>query len=216
VKKKWKTKQDIGLLRKSKDLSLQQLAEMVFSTNTSLFRIEKLGYCTDELLAKKIAEVLDIPVENLFEEYDKDTANVDEWNKKIRALYATEPIADRYYVLFLTTYDDYSSYSACVPTAWIDVGSEIPNEKRTPRYYNGNEVRTYLESIGIKPAIVENEDDFIHFFYSTIDGVEAVALISFDNNVIKELGVPIEVRRDYPFENKQGFNDCYYLNKLFA
>lgn len=41
MKIKWKIKQNLLELRKNSELSLQELADAVYTTNTTLFRIEK-------------------------------------------------------------------------------------------------------------------------------------------------------------------------------
>lgn len=216
MKKKWRTKQEIALLRKQANISLQGLADMVYSTNSSLFRIEKLGYCTDETLARNISLILGVSFNNLFEEYDSFEETEKRWQQKIDGLYTATPTKESYSIIFLTTYDNYSTYQACVPTVWVGTGSNSMNELRINRKYETDSIIDYLDELKIKYAIVESEDDFVHFFYSTEEKKEAVALIASDCKIIDEISNPLEIQTDYSFVNRYGFADCYYINHLFV
>lgn len=216
MKKKWRTKQDITLLRANANISLQSLADMVYSTNSSLFRIEKLGYCTDDTLARNISLILGISFDDLFEEYDSFEETEKRWQERIDGLYSAIPKEENYSILFLTTYDNYSTYQACVPTVWVGTGSNSMYELRASRKYETDSITDYLNELKIKYAIVENEDDFVHFFYSAEENNETVALIASDCKVIDEISKPLEIQMDYPFVNRYGFVDCYFINHLFV
>ena len=64
MRDKWVLKHSLTDLRSSLGLSMEALAERAYTTNTTIFRIEKTGIIADPALAKTLASVFGLPVEN--------------------------------------------------------------------------------------------------------------------------------------------------------
>lgn len=64
MKTRWILKKDLKTLRDRLGISMFALAKLAFTTDTTIFRIEKTGVVSDESLAHMLSDVLIIPFDN--------------------------------------------------------------------------------------------------------------------------------------------------------
>lgn len=211
MKIKWRIKQNLLELRKNKQLSLQALAEAVYTTNTTLFRIEKTGFCTDEAIAVKLANVLGVEFDDLFEQFDTVIEYEHGYDIRVQDLYTLKPQYEYYYVFFIEVFEKYKSYISYLPTVWTAMSNSNSTELRRVRQYKFDEIKNYLVDCGHAPAIIDSYEAFV-LFYSSLNVDETrVALIAADRGIIAELDEVQEVFVGKMF-SAYGLKDCYDWN----
>lgn len=211
MKIKWKIKQNLLELRKNSELSLQELADAVYTTNTTLFRIEKKGFCTDEAIAVNLANVFGIEFNDLFEQFDSVNEHEQEYEEQIQNLYSNKPQYEYYYVFFIKVFERFKSYISYLPTVWSAMSNSDKTEIRKVRQYRVNEIKDYLNDYGYNPAIIDSYEAFVLFYSSLKEDETCVALIAADRGIIGELDEVQEVLIDKMF-SVSGLKDCYDWN----
>ena len=105
MKKRYVLIADLRPIREKKNISLTELAENIFTTSTTLFRIEKRGYTGDRTLAEQLAKTLGYPFDQLFKEVDMSEEAGKKWKENIQKIYHNEmQQGEGYYLFFVTTY----------------------------------------------------------------------------------------------------------------
>lgn len=211
MKIKWRIKQDLLELRKNNGLSLQELANAVYTTNTTLFRIEKTGFCTDEVIAMNLANTFGIEFDDLFERFDSVNEYEQEYEEQIRELYSKNPQNEFYYVFFIKVLKRFKSYISYLPTVWSAMSNSDKTEIRKVRQYKVYEIKDYLIDCGYKPAIIDSYEAFVLFYSSLKEDETSVALIAADKGIIGELDEAQEILIDKMF-SVSGLKDCYDWN----
>lgn len=179
MRNKWILRQNLSDLRMKQNLSMDALAQLAFTTNTTIFRIEKSGYITDFSLAEQIASVFGIPVSELCEFADGAARTEKQWQEQLDHPYQTEADPDCwYYLAFVRRYDKDGEYSVMSPTVWVsmDAGKEI---RMLPRFGSDGIVE-HLAERGMKCAVVHDEIDLIFFYYGIPNNEERAALVRSD------------------------------------
>lgn len=209
MKKHWVLKQDLKRLRDSMKLSMAALAEVCYTTNTTIFRIEKTGIVFDELLAKKLSEVLNISFEDFFEEEYHENESLNRWDKHLKDVYHNHPDMNRtYYLVFVIKYEDGKNYQAISPTYWLSNNRDSFERRKIIKYYP-DYITEHLAKYNIKCAVIRNEMDLIYFYYGLEDEKHTAMLICTDT--VKELY--LQLQTEYIVEQKDlldfcGFKDC--------
>lgn len=216
MKRRWILKQDLKSLRNKTGLSIAVLAELSFTTNTTIFRIEKTRIVSDELLAKKLSEVLNTPFEELYLEKRHEDEALAEWNRHLREVYQEQPDTNRtYYLVFVTRYDGGKSYQAISPTYWLSAVG-VTSERRKILEYYPDAIIEYLEEFNVSCAVVHTKMDLIYFYYGLEDKKRTAMLICTDT--AKE--VYPQMQTEYLVEREDmsdfcGFKDCVSV-QLYA
>lgn len=209
MKKHWVLKQDFKKLRDNMKLSMADLAESCYSTNTTIFRIEKTGIVFDELLAKKLSESFCIPFEELFEEKSHEDESLDKWNEHLKDVYRNLPDMNQtYYLVFVIKYDGGKNYRAISPTYWLSKSGDSFERRKIIKYYP-DYILEHLAKFNMKCAVIHNEMDLIYFYYGLEDENYTAILICTDT--IKEFY--LQLQTEYFVKQKDlldfcGFKDC--------
>lgn len=207
---KWKLKHELSDLRKEEKISLQKLAEEVFSTNTTLFRVEKTGVVNDEELAKQLAAYFNINFEEFVEKIDTSEDSVDEWEKQIKELFTRKPDAKLIYCLFFVTiFDQGKSYVSLTPTYWKAFADNNDSEIRNIALYEPNGIKEHLIEQGVDVAVAYDEMDLIYFYYGSTDEYERAIMVPKElaASVLRNFKEVKEIKIDTMI-NKYGFKDC--------
>lgn len=205
----WVLKQDLKSLRDKMGLSMAALAELSFTTNTTIFRIEKTRIVSDEALAKKLAEVLNTPFEELYLEKRHEDEALAEWNRHLREVYQKRPdTSQTYYLVFVTRYDGGKNYQAISPTHWLSAVG-VTSERRKLLEYYPDAIIEHLGEFNVNCAVVHNEMDLIYFYYGLEDKKRTAMLICTDTakGVYPQLQTEYLVARE-DMSDFCGFKDC--------
>lgn len=212
MKRKWVLKENLKNLREKAGLSMAALAEKTYTSNTTIFRIEKTGIVADESLAKILSQVLEISFEDLYLERKKEEEALEKWEQHLREVYDTRPDKDKaYYLAFVVRHDTGKTYQVASPTYWVDM-SENDYEWRELIPYHSDGILEQLDKHGVKCAVVHNEEALIYFYYGLEDGIVTASLIETD--VAKILYPKLKTRyhvRPDELTNYCGFCDCVSL-----
>ena len=209
MKRRWVLKQDLKSLRDKMGLSMAALAELSFTTNTTIFRIEKTKIVSDESLAQKLSEVLNTSFEELYLEKHHEDEALAEWDRHLREVYQQQADTNRtYYLVFVTRYDGGKNYEAISPTYWLSA-VESTSERRKLLEYYPDAIIEHLREFDVRCAVVHNEMDLIYFYYGLEDEKRTAMLICTDT--AKE--VYPQLQTEYFVERKDmsdfcGFKDC--------
>lgn len=209
MKRRWVLKQDLKCLRDKMGLSMAALAELSFTTNTTIFRIEKTKIVSDESLAQKLSEVLNIPFEELYLEKRHEDEALAEWDKHLKAVYQEQPDMNRtYYLVFVTRYDGGKKYQAISPTYWLSATGGTSERRKLLEYYP-DAVMEHLGEFNVRCAVVHSEMNLIYFYYGLEDEKWTAMLICTDTarEVYPQLKTEYFVERKDMFDFC-GFKDC--------
>lgn len=209
MKKRYVLIADLRPIREKKNISLTELAENIFTTSTTLFRIEKRGYTGDRTLAEQLAKTLGYPFDQLFKEVDMSEEAGRKWKENIQKIYHNEmQQGEGYYLFFVTTYQGGEQYTAFSPSYWCRA-DENDKEIRSLRAYCSRGIKDYLEDAGVAVAVANEVLDTIHFYYGLKDEEEQAILIRCD--LLKNR--PKYCKKEYTIEpgqmiEKYGIRDC--------
>lgn len=209
MKRRWVLKQDLKSLRDKMGLSMAALAEQSFTTNTTIFRIEKTRIVSDESLAQKLSEVLNTPFEELYLEKRHEDEALAEWDRHLREVYQQQPDTNRaYYLVFVTRYDGGKSYEAISPTYWLSAVGGTSECRKILEYYS-DAIIEHLGEFDVRCAVVHNEMDLIYFYYGLEDEKRTAMLICTDTakEVYPQLQTEYLVERE-DMSDFCGFKDC--------
>ncbi len=209
MKKQYILKESLLSLRKKAGLSLAELAEKAYTTNTTVFRIEKSGVVSDISLAHSISEALSIPFNDLFIESHKSSEALYEYEKRIKAVYNEKAIESQsYYLVFLIRYDEGKSYRAVSPTRWVSMVNGSAEMREIEQYYP-NGLAERLKTMGIKCVVIHDEMSLIYFYYGMDDRKLYAMLIDVNiaSALFPHLKTIYQVNCD-DLIDIGGFNDC--------
>ena len=179
MRKKWVLKKSLTELRAAKSLSMEALAEQAFTTNTTIFRIEKTGTTSDLNLAEKLASIFGVP----FAEFWSYSSSFDEmeksWKTQIECPYQTKSDPQKwYYLVFVRRYDRRGEYSVISPTRWVDMDGGMEHRKLT--HFAPDGVIEHLNEYGVRCAVVHDFLALIYFYYGIPANSERAALVCTD------------------------------------
>ncbi len=176
MRTKWVLKQNLAELRAARNLSMEALAELAYTTNTTIFRIEKSGFITDPTLAVKLASVFGVPFADFCSVSDSSAEMQEYWQEQINRPYQTEPDPESwYYLVFVRRYDNRGEYSVISPTKWK--ATENGKERRELTRFGPDGVIGHLEEYGVKCAVVHDVLALIYFYYGIPSNGERAALV---------------------------------------
>lgn len=66
---------------------MSALAKLAFTTDTTIFRIEKTGVVSDESLAHMLSDVLKIPVDKLYMKKCQEEEAKAEWERNLKEVF---------------------------------------------------------------------------------------------------------------------------------
>ena len=207
MKSKWILRCNLTDLRAKHGLSMEALAKLAYTTNTTIFRIEKTGFIADYTLAERLASIFDVPFVSFCSvDFVSDKIS-SEWEKQIEKPYLTQPDTESdYYVVFVRRYEKFSEYSAVSPTSWA--GFENGRECRKLLAFKSEGIIEHLAECGVRCAVVNDSLSLIDFYYSIPNNNECAALIKTDvadsiyHNLVKEY--VCDVKKLF---SRYGFND---------
>lgn len=212
MKRKWVLKMCLKELRERKRLSMTALAEKVYTTNTTIFRIEKTGIVSDESLALNLSKVLEVPFEDLYLEHRQEEEALAKWEQNLKAVYNIRPDKDKcYYLIFVIRHEGGKTYQVVSPTYWIEMSRNGYEWRKLIQYHPDGIIEKLNES-GVKCAAIHDEESLIYFYYGLDDGTVTAALI--DVIVVDTLYPRLRTR--YQVRPKEmtdcfGFCDCVSL-----
>lgn len=212
MKRKWVLKENLKELREKSGLSMAALAEKTYTTNTTIFRIEKTGIVSDELLARTLSQALEVPFEELYLEHKQEEEALAKWEQNLKAVYEVQSDKGKsYYLLFVIRENRGKTYQVASPTYWKAM-CDNGYEWRELIQYHPDGIVEQLNKSGIKCAAIHDEESLIYFYYGLNDGVVTAALI--DVEVVKTLYPKLQIRYQVkPNEMMDycGFCDCVSL-----
>lgn len=172
-------KRSLTELRSSLGLSMEALAQRAYTTNTTIFRIEKTGVIADPALAETLASVFGIPLEDFCSvDYATDRMQAD-WKRQIERPYLTKADTESwYYLVFVRRYEKFGEYSAVSPTSWVR--NENGKERRRLMAFGPEGIIEHLAGYGVKCAVVHDTLALIYFYYGIPDNTERAVLIRTD------------------------------------
>ncbi len=209
MKRKWVLKKDLKELREKTGLSMAALAEKTYTTNTTIFRIEKTGIVSDKSLAVILSQVLEVSFEDLYLEHKQEEEALAKWEQNLKAVYEVHPDKNRsYYLAFVIRQDGGKSYQVASPTYWIEM-SENGYEWRELIQYHPDGITEQLNESGVKCAVIHDEESLIYFYYGLDDGAVTAALIDVNavSMLYPRLRTRYQVRTD-EMTDCFGFCDC--------
>lgn len=209
MKTRWILKKDLKTLRDRLGISMSALAKLAFTTDTTIFRIEKTGVVSDESLAHMLSDVLEIPFDKLYMKKCQEEEAKVEWERNLKEVYETQPNFNKvYYVAFVTRYECGKNYHVLSPTNWIST-AEGSSELRGLVEYYPNGIIEYLEKQSVKCAVVHDEISLIYFYYGLEDMKQTAMLIGTDiaKEIYPHLKTNYLVKED-DMVDCCGFNDC--------
>lgn len=212
MKRQWVLKRNLKELRDKAGLSMAALAEKAFTTNTTIFRIEKTGIVSDESLAQILSQVLEVSFEDLYLERKQEEEALAKWEANLKAVYAEKPDKDReYYLIFVIRHENGKSYQAVSPSYWVSM-ADAGSEWRELRQYYPDGVVEHLEEQDIKCAVIHDEMALIYFYYGLEDDRLTAALVNVDiaRTVYPGLETKYLVRPEQ-LVDFGGFKDCVSL-----
>ena len=212
MKRQWVLKRNLKELRDKAGLSMAALAEKAFTTNTTIFRIEKTGIVSDESLAQILSQVLEVSFEDLYLERKQEEEALAKWEANLKAVYAEKPDKDReYYLIFVIRHKNGKSYQAVSPSYWVSM-ADVGSEWRELQQYYPDGVVEHLEEQDIKCAVIHDEMALIYFYYGLEDDRLTAALVNVDiaRTVYPGLGTKYLVRPEQ-LVDFGGFKDCVSL-----
>lgn len=179
MRDKWVLKHSLTDLRSSLGLSMEALAERAYTTNTTIFRIEKTGIIADPALAKTLASVFGLPVEDFCSvDFASDRMKT-EWSRQIERPYSTTPDPEAwYYLVFVRRYEKFGEYSAISPTSWVR--NENGKERRRLMVFGSDGIIEHLAEYKVKCAVVHDSLALIYFYYGIPDNEERAVLVRTD------------------------------------
>ena len=119
MKSKWVLKKKLKDLREKAGLSMAALAEKTYTTNTTIFRIEKTGIVSDESLALILSQVLEVSFKDLYLEKNQEEEVLANWEHNLKAVYDVQPDKENtYYLAFVIRHDNGKTYQVASPTYW--------------------------------------------------------------------------------------------------
>lgn len=179
MRDKWILKKDLTELRAARKLSMEALAELAFTTNTTIFRIEKTGIIADPGLAEKLASIFDIPFDEFCAGAFASDRAAEKWAADLERPYLTTPDADSsYYLVFVRRYEKHGEYSVISPTVWT--GFEGTRERRRLMVLSPEGIAEHLAEYGLRCAVVHDTISLIYFYYGIESGEERAALVRTD------------------------------------
>lgn len=185
------------------------LAEKTYTTNTTIFRIEKTGIVSDESLAATLSQVLEVSFEDLYLEHRQEEEALAKWERNLQAVYEVHPDKNSsYYLAFVIRQDGGKTYQVASPTYWTEM-SENGYEWRELIQYHPDGIIEKLNESGVKCAAIHNEESLIYFYYGLDDG--AVTAVLIDTNVVSTLYPRLRTRyqvRPDELTDCFGFCDC--------
>ena len=111
MKSKWVLKKKLKDLREKAGLSMAALAEKTYTTNTTIFRIEKTGIVSDESLALILSQVLEVSFKDLYLEKNQEEEVLANWEHNLKAVYDVQPDKENtYYLAFVIRHDNGKTY----------------------------------------------------------------------------------------------------------
>lgn len=209
MKSKWVLKKNLKDLREKAGLSMVALAEKTYTTNTTIFRIEKTGIVFDESLALTLSQVLEVSFEDLCLEQKHEEEALAKWERNLKAVYEVQPDEEKnYYLAFIIRQDNGKTYQVASPTYWTAM-SEDGYEWRELIQYHPDGIIEQLNKFGLKCAAIHDEETLVYFYYGLEDGVLTAALI--DTETVSAL-YP-KMRTKYQIRPEEmtdccGFCDC--------
>jgi len=212
MKRQWVLKRNLKELRDKAGLSMAALAEKAFTTNTTIFRIEKTGIVSDESLAQILSQVLEVSFEDLYLERKQEEEVLAKWEANLKAVYDEKPDKNReYYLIFVIRHENGKSYQAVSPSYWVSMADGGSEWRKLQQYYPDGVVE-HLKEQDIKCAVIHDEMALIYFYYGLVDDRLAAALVNVD---IARTVYP-ELRTKYLVQPEQlvdigGFKDCVSL-----
>lgn len=204
MKKQWVLKQALKKLAWKYEIIYGNSSWLCFTTNTTIFWIEKTGIVFDKSLAKMISEIFNIPFDELFKEECHENEVLNNWNRHLCEVYKKHPeMNSMYYLGFVTRYDGGKSCQAISPTYWLSDSGDSFEWRRIIKYYPDSIIE-HLGKFDIKCAVIHNQMDLIYFYYGQDDEIQTAMLICTD--IINELYLQMET--EYLVEQKDLFDSC--------
>ena len=209
MKRKWVLRKGLKELREKAGLSMAALAEKAYTTNTTIFRIEKTGIVSDELLAVTLSQVLEVSFEDLYLEHRQEEEALAKWEQNLKAVYEVHPDKNRsYYLAFVIRQDGGKSYQVASPTYWTEM-SENDYEWRELIQYHPDGIIEKINEFGVKCAAIHDEESLVYFYYGLDDEMVTAALIDVKvvSTLYPRLRTRYQVRPDELIDCF-GFCDC--------
>lgn len=209
MKRKWVLKKNLKELREKAGLSMAALAEKTYTTNTTIFRIEKTRIVSDESLAVTLSRVLEVSFEDLYLEQKQEEEALAKWEHNLKAVYEVHSDQNRsYYLAFIIRQDGGKTYQVASPTYWTGM-SEDGYEWRELIQYHPDGIMEQLNESCVKCAAIHDEESLIYFYYGLKDGVLTAALI--DTETVSALYPKLRTKYQVKPEKMTdccGFRDC--------
>lgn len=177
MKSKWVLKKGLRELREKAGLSMAALAEKTYTTNTTIFRIEKTRIVSDESLAVTLSRVLEVSFEDLYLEQKQEEEALAKWEHNLKAVYEIQPDKEKsYYLAFVIRRDNGKTYQVASPTYWTAM-CEDGYEWRELIQYHPDGIIEQINKSGTKCAAIHDEESLIYFYYGLEDDVLTAALL---------------------------------------
>ena len=209
MKSKWVLKKKLKDLREKAGLSMAALAEKTYTTNTTIFRIEKTGIVSDESLALILSQVLEVSFKDLYLEKNQEEEVLANWEHNLKAVYDVQPDKENtYYLAFVIRHDNGKTYQVASPTYWTAM-CEDGYEWRELIQYHPDGIIEQINKSGSKCAAIHDEESLIYFYYGLEDGVLTAALI--DTETVSALYPKLKTKyqiRPEEMIDCCGFCDC--------
>lgn len=158
---------------------MEALAALAYTTNTTVFRIEKTGVITDRALAEKLASIFGFSFEAFCAEDFASVKMEKEWERQTKRPYLTQPNTDgNYYLVFVKRYEKDGEYSVISPTSWVK--TENGKERRRLCVFGPDDIIEHLAEYGVKCAVVHDTLALIYFYYGISENEERAALVRTD------------------------------------
>ena len=209
MKRKWFLKKDLKELREKAGLSMAALAEKTYTTNTTIFRIEKTGIVSDESLALILSQVLEVSFEDLYLEQKQEEEALAKWEHNLKAIYDVQPDKEKsYYLAFVVRQDNGKAYQVASPTYWTAM-CEDGYEWRELIQYHPDGIIEQINKFGTKCAAIHDVDSLIYFYFGLEDGVLTAALIDAEtvSALYPKMRAKYQVRPE-EMTDCCGFRDC--------